>query len=111
MSDSNPPLEESAKSVEEEVRRVVEQAKELQESASSFISKFTSDEQSLRHRAASLDSSIRRLRSLLCSLISQKLLDSKLADKAILSPVLPPPHVVDHKIRFLSSFVYYVTNL
>ncbi|MBA0744443.1 hypothetical protein Gogos_007066, partial [Gossypium gossypioides] len=38
-------------------------------------------EQSLRLRANSLESSIRRLRSLITSLLSQKLLDPKLADK------------------------------
>ncbi|KAE8054998.1 hypothetical protein FH972_011873 [Carpinus fangiana] len=74
-------LEESAKNIEEQVGRVVEQAKELQDSAASFISKTSSDEQSLRHRALSLDSSIRRLRSLLHSLLSHNLLQPKLADK------------------------------
>jgi type IV secretory pathway TraG/TraD family ATPase VirD4 len=80
---SDATLEESAKNIEEEVGRVVEQAKELQDSAASFISRTSSDEQSLRHRALSLDSSIRRLRSLLHSLLSHKLLQPKLADKAI----------------------------
>lgn len=84
MADSKAALEDSAKNVEEEVGRVVEQAKELQDSASSFMSKSSSDEQTLRHSALSLDSSIRRLCSLLRSLLSHNLIDPKLADKAIL---------------------------
>ncbi|GMY30702.1 transmembrane protein 120 homolog isoform X1 [Fagus crenata] len=75
MGDSNT---ESAKKIEEEVGRVVEQAKELQESTASFISKTSSDDQSLRQRALSIDSSIRRLRSLVSH---NQLLDPKLADK------------------------------
>lgn len=85
MADSKAALDDSAKNVEEEVSRVVEQAKELQDSAASFISNASSDEQTLRHRALSLDSSIRRLCSLLRSLLSQNLVDPKLANKAILS--------------------------
>jgi hypothetical protein len=78
MGDSNT---ESAKKIEEEVGRVVEQAKELQDSTASFISKTSSDDQSLRQRALSIDSSIRRLRSLVSH---NQLLDPKLADKAII---------------------------
>lgn len=93
MADSKAALEESAKNVEEEVRRVVEQAKELQDSVASSISKASSDELSLRHRALSLDSSIRRLQSLLRSLLSYHLLDPKLVNKAILSISLTPLRV------------------
>lgn len=99
MAESKAALEESAKNVEEEVRRVVEQAKELQDSAASSISKVSSDELSLRHRALSIDSSIRRLHSLLCSLLSYHLLDSKLADKAILSISLAPLRVSSFKFH------------
>ncbi|XP_007039270.2 PREDICTED: transmembrane protein 120 homolog [Theobroma cacao] len=74
-------VDESAKKVEEEVGRVVEQARELQESGASLISRISNEEQSLRQKANSLESSIRRLRSLINSLLSQKLLDPKLADK------------------------------
>lgn len=74
-------MEDSANKVEEEVRRLVEQAKELQESAASLISRSSSEEQSLRQRALSLDSSIRRLRSSIHSLLANKLLDPKLADR------------------------------
>lgn len=75
-------MEESAKNVEEEVERVVKQAREFQESGASLISKISVEEQSIRHKANSLESSIRRLRSLIHSLLSQKLLDPNLADKA-----------------------------
>ena len=51
--------------VEKEVGRVVEQAKELQETAASSIAKSTHDEQSVRQKALSLESSIRRCSSLL----------------------------------------------
>ncbi|XWS48690.1 hypothetical protein CRYUN_Cryun13aG0097900 [Craigia yunnanensis] len=74
-------VEESANKVEEEVGRVVEQARELQESGASLISRISNEEQSLRQKANSLDSSIRHLRSFINSLLSQKLLDPKLADK------------------------------
>ncbi|KAJ8764842.1 hypothetical protein K2173_010307 [Erythroxylum novogranatense] len=53
--------------IEEEVGRLVEQARELQESAASLFSKSSIEEQSLRQRALSLDSSIRRCHSLICS--------------------------------------------
>lgn len=68
--------------IEDQVGRVVEQTKELQEAALALINKNATDEQSLRQRAQSLDSSIHRLRSLIDSLLSDKLLDPKLADKA-----------------------------
>ncbi|XP_055961451.1 uncharacterized protein LOC126678149 isoform X2 [Mercurialis annua] len=55
----------SLSTVEEEVGRVVEQAKQLQESAASLIASSSNEEQSLRQRALLLDSSIRRCRSLL----------------------------------------------
>ncbi|KAG8476411.1 hypothetical protein CXB51_033402 [Gossypium anomalum] len=74
-------VEESASNVEEEVGEVLEQARELQESAASLLWRLSNEEQSLRQRANSLESSIRRLRSLITSLLSQKLLDPKLADK------------------------------
>ncbi|EXB87381.1 Transmembrane protein 120-like protein [Morus notabilis] len=63
--------------IEEEIGKAVEQAKELQEAASSFLNGTTSEEQSLRSRAQSLDSSLRRLRSLLHS-DKSNLLDPKL---------------------------------
>ncbi|KAI4305055.1 hypothetical protein L6164_028445 [Bauhinia variegata] len=71
----------AVENIEEEVGRVVEDAKELQDLVSTYISKTSGEELSLRQRALSLDSSIHRLRSLLDSLLSHKLLDPKLADK------------------------------
>ncbi|CAN0840746.1 Transmembrane protein 120 homolog [Linum grandiflorum] len=73
--------EESASNVEQEVGRVVEEAKQLQESAASHIHTSSNDEQSLRQRANSVDSSIHRCRSRLHSLVSRRLIDAKLSDK------------------------------
>ncbi|KAJ6776627.1 TMPIT-LIKE PROTEIN [Salix koriyanagi] len=64
--------------VEEEVGRVVEQGKELQETAASLIAKSAHDEQSVRQKVLSLESSIRRCRSLLDR---NNHLAPKLADK------------------------------
>ncbi|XP_015070696.1 transmembrane protein 120 homolog [Solanum pennellii] len=47
----------------EEASRIVEQAKELQDAASSLISRTTREEDSLRQKAKSLDSSVQGLRS------------------------------------------------
>ncbi|PKI76531.1 hypothetical protein CRG98_003082, partial [Punica granatum] len=75
-------MEESeTRRIEEEVRRAVEQAKELQDSASSLVAKASGEEQSMRQRASALDSTIRRLRSSIDSQLAHKLLDPKLADK------------------------------
>ncbi|TYG42789.1 hypothetical protein ES288_D12G285500v1 [Gossypium darwinii] len=57
-------VEESASNVEEEVGEVLEQARELQESGASLLWKLPNEEQSLRQRANSLESSIRRLQDL-----------------------------------------------
>ncbi|RAL51516.1 hypothetical protein DM860_011018 [Cuscuta australis] len=62
---------------EEEVHRVLEQARKLQEDAALAIAAIASMEEPLRQRAASLDSHIRRLSS---SIRSQKC-DSKQAEK------------------------------
>ncbi|GMJ06319.1 hypothetical protein like AT4G10430 [Hibiscus trionum] len=67
--------------VEEEVGKVVEQARELQEAGASLLWKLSGEERSLRQKANSLDSSVRRIGSVINSLLSQKLLDPKLADK------------------------------
>ncbi|KAK4743781.1 hypothetical protein SAY87_010093 [Trapa incisa] len=56
-------MDEAVKRLEDEVRRVAVQAKELQEAASSLIAKSSNEEQSIRQRAASLDSTFRCLRS------------------------------------------------
>ncbi|KAL8139046.1 hypothetical protein V2J09_005047 [Rumex salicifolius] len=70
-----------ARRVEEGVLSVSEQAKELQDSAASFIAKSSKDEQSLRQRALALEASIRKLHSSIDSLVIDKLLDPKLAEK------------------------------
>ncbi|XP_062074765.1 uncharacterized protein LOC133778761 [Humulus lupulus] len=66
------------KSIEEQIGKAVEEAKDLHDAAVSFVSKTSTDEQSLRHRAQSLDSSFRRLRSSLSSVTHS---DPKLAEK------------------------------
>ncbi|GMH09152.1 hypothetical protein Nepgr_010992 [Nepenthes gracilis] len=73
--------EQSEIVVEEDVGRVVEQVKELQEASSSLISRVAKDEQFLRQRALSLESSILKLRSSIDSLLCNNRLDPKLADK------------------------------
>ena len=78
----------TVENIEDEVARVVEQTKDLQSAALNLLNKDETTEQSLRQRAQSLDASIRRLRSLIDSLLSSKLLDPKLADKA--RPLLDP---------------------
>ncbi|KAL7230193.1 hypothetical protein ACSBR2_008663 [Camellia fascicularis] len=73
--------DKSEKTVVEEVSKVVESAKELQDSAASLISRTTHEEDALRQRSLSLDSTIRRLRSSVASLLHHGQLDSKEADK------------------------------
>uniref|UniRef100_A0A7C9DSX8 Transmembrane protein 120 homolog n=1 Tax=Opuntia streptacantha TaxID=393608 RepID=A0A7C9DSX8_OPUST len=73
--------EQSETRIEEEVGRVLEQVKELQEAAASFISKSSKEEQNLRQRAVALDSSILKLRSSINTLLFNRHLDPKLAEK------------------------------
>lgn len=65
--------------VEEEVKRVVDEVKELHDSAASFISSSSQQELSLRQKASAVDASVRRLHS---TLVSDKRLDPKLVEKA-----------------------------
>ncbi|CAM8986691.1 hypothetical protein QQ045_007447 [Rhodiola kirilowii] len=81
MAEAAAALEASARNAEEEVGNVLEQVKELQDAAAVFISKTTNEEQTLRQRALAIQSSISRVRSLIDSLVYNKLLDSKLAEK------------------------------
>ncbi|OVA09401.1 TMPIT-like [Macleaya cordata] len=67
--------------IAEEVSGVIELAKELQDSASSLISKTSHEEQSLRQRALALDSNILKLRSSIDSAVKKGLLDRKEAEK------------------------------
>ncbi|XP_021740579.1 transmembrane protein 120 homolog isoform X1 [Chenopodium quinoa] len=70
---------QSETTIEEEVGRVVEQAKELQEAAASFISTSSREEKELRQRARSLDESIAKLRSSISSFTNS--LDPRLVEK------------------------------
>jgi len=76
--------EQSETRIEEEVGRLLEQVKELQEAAASFISKSSKEEQNLRQRAVALDSSILKLRSSINTLLFNRHLDPKLAEKVFL---------------------------
>lgn len=68
--------------LEEEVRRAVEEAKDLHDTVSSHVSWTSADEQSLRRRTASLDSEIRRLRSGVEAEVGEgKSLDARAAEK------------------------------
>uniref|UniRef100_A0A7N0UIL8 TMPIT-like protein n=1 Tax=Kalanchoe fedtschenkoi TaxID=63787 RepID=A0A7N0UIL8_KALFE len=73
--------EDSVRSVEDEVSRVLEQAKELQDLAASLVSRISAEEQPLKQRALALQSSIRRIRSSIDSLLYQKILDPRAAEK------------------------------
>ena len=73
--------ERSEKTVAEEVSRLVDSAKELQDSAGALISRNSREEDSLRQRALSLDSTIRGLRKSVSSLVERGDLDSKEAEK------------------------------
>lgn len=73
--------EESAKRIGDEVRRAVEQAKELQDLASALKARTSGEEQLIGQRAVALDSTLRRLRSSIDSQLNLKLLDPKLAEK------------------------------
>ncbi|PWA65057.1 TMPIT-like protein [Artemisia annua] len=64
-----------------EVNRIIEESKELQESASNLISKNSIEEASLRQRALALDSNIKIVKSFISSELKKGALDSKHADK------------------------------
>lgn len=81
MAEAAATMEASARNAEEEVGKVLKQVKELDDSAAAFISKTTVEEQSLRQTSIVTQSFINRVRSLIDSLMYNKLLDSKLAEK------------------------------
>ncbi|KAL5703857.1 hypothetical protein ACHQM5_022357 [Ranunculus cassubicifolius] len=81
MGDSSTSTHQLQLQLEDEVSRLGELAKELQDSASSFISKSTSDEQSLRQRALSIDSSLHKLRTSIASSLKTGNIDRNQADK------------------------------
>ncbi|KAK9697268.1 hypothetical protein RND81_08G025900 [Saponaria officinalis] len=64
--------------IEEEVAKLVEESKELQDKAASLILKSSKEEQIIKQRAVSIDSAIRKLRS---SVVSDGHIDPKLAEK------------------------------
>ncbi|XP_073131412.1 uncharacterized protein [Henckelia pumila] len=70
---------EDSKAVGGEISRLVEQAKELQETASSLISRTSREEDALRQRVASLDAHINSLRSSLRSSKNADKLEEELA--------------------------------
>ena len=74
-------LSSSDRALVEQVSRVVEQAKELQDLSASLISRTSREEDSLRQRSNSLNSSIHSLRSSIRN--SNLRLDSTLAEKVI----------------------------
>ncbi|KAK3042793.1 hypothetical protein RJ639_001066, partial [Escallonia herrerae] len=81
MGDSAIGGDNSQGTVAEEVSRVAELAKELQDSAASLISRNSQEESSLRQRALSLDSTIKNLLSSLASSRKKGNLDPKDAEK------------------------------
>ncbi|GFZ15993.1 TMPIT-like protein [Actinidia rufa] len=76
-------VERSEKTVAEEVSRLVDSAKELQDSAGALISRNSGEEDALRQRAFSLDSTIRGLRKSVSSLVESGDLDRKEAEKLV----------------------------
>ncbi|XP_048497221.1 uncharacterized protein LOC104906952 [Beta vulgaris subsp. vulgaris] len=67
--------------IEEEMERVVDQTKELQEAARSLISKSSREEKDLQQRARSLYTSMDELRSSIISLTFDGHMDHRLAEK------------------------------
>ncbi|KAJ0968844.1 hypothetical protein J5N97_021721 [Dioscorea zingiberensis] len=72
---------EAGQSLVDEASRLVDLARELQESASAHISRTWNDEQALRQRALSLDSELRRLQSAFDSASRNRALDPRVAEK------------------------------
>ncbi|MFS7931288.1 hypothetical protein Hanom_Chr04g00354221 [Helianthus anomalus] len=73
----------SERNVSEEVSRIVEQSKELQESAASLIARNSQEEASLRQRALALDSDIKRVNLIIASSVKKGDLDPKDAEKLV----------------------------
>ena len=68
----------------DEVYRIIEQTKELQESATSLLSRTSEEEASLRQRALALRSNIKMLRSFIASSLKKSNLDPNNAQKVSL---------------------------
>ncbi|GKE24546.1 hypothetical protein Tco_1436058 [Tanacetum coccineum] len=71
----------SERNTAEEVSRILDQSKELQESAATLISRNSQEEASLRQRALALNSNIKRLHSFIASSVKKGSLDPKDAEK------------------------------
>ncbi|KAF5810916.1 hypothetical protein HanXRQr2_Chr04g0175271 [Helianthus annuus] len=81
--DNNNNNNSSERNVSEEVSRIVEQSKELQESAASLIARNSQEEASLRQRALALDSDIKRVNLCIASSVKKGDLDPKDAEKLV----------------------------
>lgn len=103
----------------EEVSRLVELTKELQDSASSFISRSTGEEQSLRQRVISIDSDLQKLYSSLASSVGTGTLDQKVAEQVLQFFVvvclqlchLDFPQVVELVILFIRALLCSMHNV
>ncbi|RWR80885.1 transmembrane protein 120 [Cinnamomum micranthum f. kanehirae] len=72
---------DSSQNLREEAARVVELAKELQDSASEFVSKTCNEEQSLRQRALVLESNLKKLRSSIDDAVARGAIDRSETEK------------------------------
>ncbi|KAI3719611.1 hypothetical protein L6452_20513 [Arctium lappa] len=73
----------SERNVADEVSRFIEQSKELQELATSLISRTSKEEASLRQRTVALRSNIKMLRSFIDSSVKNANLDPNNAPKMV----------------------------
>lgn len=90
--------ENPQKNVVEEVSRISELAKELQESSASLISRSSSEEASLRQRALTLDSNIKNLRVSIASSVKRGILGPKDAENVTIYIIM---------YLFIYMFVYF----
>lgn len=72
---------DSSQNLREEAARIVELAKELQDSASEFVSKTCNEEQSLRQRALVLESNLKKLRSSIDDAVARGAIDRSETEK------------------------------
>ncbi|KAA8529724.1 hypothetical protein F0562_034176 [Nyssa sinensis] len=109
VGDPNAVAEHSQKTMVEDVSRVAELAKELQDTAASLISTTSHEEEVLRQRALSLESDIKKLRSLI---VKKCDIDPKEAEKKY-TPSMRPHFfranlmVLSMLCAFYVSFMFY----
>lgn len=72
---------DSSQNLREEAARVLELAKELQDSASGFVSKTCNEEQSLRQRALVLETNLKKLRSSIDAAVARGTVDRSVSEK------------------------------